>query len=47
VAAGGGGLAYNASASISPYGKGLNVSRKTSSGSTQPHGAGNNDRFDY
>ncbi len=40
VAAGGGGLGYNASATISPNGRGFDASLKPQSGSTQGWGAG-------
>lgn len=40
VAAGGGGLGYNASATISPNARGFDVSLKPQSGSTQTWGAG-------
>jgi len=40
VAAGGGGLGYNASTNIYPNGRSLNVSLDPHSGSTQPWGAG-------
>jgi hypothetical protein len=40
VAAGGGGLAYNSSSAILPYGRGFNTSLESQSGSTQPNGAG-------
>ncbi len=40
VAAGGGGLGYNASANILPHGRGLNVTLDPHSGITQTWGAG-------
>jgi len=40
IAAGGGGLGYNASANIMPHGRGLNVSLHPHSGYTQAWGAG-------
>ncbi|CAG7819175.1 unnamed protein product [Allacma fusca] len=40
VAAGGGGLAYNASSTMLPYGRGFNITLEPQSGSTQPNGAG-------
>lgn len=41
VAAGGGGLGYNASANILPHGRGMNVTLLPNSGVTQAWGAGN------
>jgi len=40
VAAGGGGLAYNALPNISPYGGGTNGSLEARAGASLPHGAG-------
>lgn len=40
IAAGGGGLGYNASANILPHGRGLNVTLAPHSGITQAWGAG-------
>jgi hypothetical protein len=45
VAAGGGGLGYNASTNIYPNGRSMNMSIEANSGSTQPWGAGQSISF--